>query len=168
MNITPLTTPAFLFPPQVLWLVLSLINLRGLGWEGGPSTVLYFLGSSTMFLHSILNPGCSCQSWVPWIWVLKKNKPIKRYDEEVVGTECFILGLSTRCWLGQERPGSNLIKANIIIHFAPTRGYLFTDFCGSPVATTPCSQCMGPQFDPWSGNWIPHAPTKTPHSQTNT
>ena len=152
MNITPLTTPALLFPPQVSWLALSLINLRGLGWEAGPSTVLYFLGSSTIFLHITLNPGCTCQSWAPWIWISKTKKSIQRYDKVVVGTECFILGLSTRCWLGQEGPGSNLIKANIIIHSALTRVYLFTDFCGSPVAKTPHSQCVGPQFDTQSGN----------------
>ena len=26
------------------------------------------------------------------------------------------------------------------------------DFPGGPVAKTPCSQCRGPGFDPWSGN----------------
>lgn len=81
-----------------------------------------------------------------------KKKPIKRYDTEVVGTECFILALSTRCGLGQEGPGGNLIKANLIIHFAPTRVYLFTDFCCGPLAKTSCSQRMGPQSDPRSGN----------------
>ena len=30
----------------------------------------------------------------------------------------------------------------------------------SPVAKTPCSQCRGPGFDPWSGNQILQAPTK--------
>ena len=30
-----------------------------------------------------------------------------------------------------------------------------------------CSQCRGPRFDPWLGNWIPHAATKTQHSQIN-
>ena len=34
------------------------------------------------------------------------------------------------------------------------------DFPGGPVAKTPCSRCRGPGFDPWSGNWTPHAPTK--------
>ena len=31
------------------------------------------------------------------------------------------------------------------------------EFHGSPVAKTLCSQCWGPRFDPWSGNWISHA-----------
>ena len=31
------------------------------------------------------------------------------------------------------------------------------DFSGGPVGKTPHSQCTGPGFDPWSGNWIPHA-----------
>ena len=26
------------------------------------------------------------------------------------------------------------------------------DFPGGPVAKTPCSQCRGPEFNPWSGN----------------
>ena len=30
----------------------------------------------------------------------------------------------------------------------------------SPVAKTLCSQCREPGFDPWSGNWIPHATTE--------
>ena len=36
------------------------------------------------------------------------------------------------------------------------------NFPGGPMAKTPCSQCGGPGFDPWSGNWIPHAATKDP------
>ena len=31
------------------------------------------------------------------------------------------------------------------------------DFPGGPVGKTPCSQCRGHGFDPWLGNWIPHA-----------
>ena len=49
------------------------------------------------------------------------------------------------------------------------------DFPGDPVAKTPCSECRGPGFDPWSGNEIPHAttksfhtPAKEPHAETNT
>ena len=41
------------------------------------------------------------------------------------------------------------------------------DFPGGPVAKTPCSQCRGPRFDPWSGNKIPHAAAKSRHSQIN-
>ena len=41
------------------------------------------------------------------------------------------------------------------------------DFPSSPMAKTPRSQCWGPRFNPWSGNWIPHATTKTWHSQIN-
>ena len=33
---------------------------------------------------------------------------------------------------------------------------------GGPVAKTPCSQCRGPGFDPWSGNLSSHATTKDP------
>ena len=35
------------------------------------------------------------------------------------------------------------------------------------MAKTPCSQCRGPRFKPWSGNLIPHAATKIQHSQIN-
>ena len=40
-------------------------------------------------------------------------------------------------------------------------------FLGCPVVKAPHSQCTGPRFDPWSGNQIPHATTKTQHSQAN-
>ena len=33
------------------------------------------------------------------------------------------------------------------------------------MAKTPCSQCRKPGFNPWSGNKIPHATTKTCLSQ---
>ena len=36
------------------------------------------------------------------------------------------------------------------------------DFPGGPVAKTPSSQCGGPGFNPWSGNYIPHATTREP------
>ena len=35
--------------------------------------------------------------------------------------------------------------------------------CG-PVARTLCFQCRGPGFDPWSGNQLPHATTKSSHA----
>ena len=35
------------------------------------------------------------------------------------------------------------------------------------MAKIPCSQSREPRFDPWSGNWIPHAITKTRCSQIN-
>ena len=35
-------------------------------------------------------------------------------------------------------------------------------FPGGSVATTLGSQCRGPRFDPWSGNYIPRAITKDP------
>ena len=48
------------------------------------------------------------------------------------------------------------------------------DFPAGLVAMTPCSQCRGPRFDPWSGNQVPHAAikssyavTKTQHNQIN-
>ena len=35
------------------------------------------------------------------------------------------------------------------------------DISGGPVAKTPCSQCRGLGFDPWSQKWIPHATVRT-------
>ena len=51
-----------------------------------------------------------------------------------------------------------------------------TDFPGGPVAKrNPHYQCRGPEFNPWSGNYIPHATTKSlrattkiPHVATKT
>ena len=40
------------------------------------------------------------------------------------------------------------------------------DFPGGPVAMTPCFQCRGLEFDPWSGNYIPHATDKSLHTST--
>ena len=34
------------------------------------------------------------------------------------------------------------------------------------MAKTPHSLCRGPGFDPWLGNWIPHAITKSFHAAT--
>ena len=34
------------------------------------------------------------------------------------------------------------------------------DFPGGPVAKTPSSQCRELEFDPWSGNQMPHATAK--------
>ena len=45
------------------------------------------------------------------------------------------------------------------------REVITQDFPGCPVAKTPNSQCRGSRFNPWSGNEIPHAATKTQHSQ---
>ena len=39
------------------------------------------------------------------------------------------------------------------------------NFPDGPVAKTRHSQCKGPAFDPWTGNKIPHATTKTHHNQ---
>ena len=34
------------------------------------------------------------------------------------------------------------------------------DFPGGPVVKTLYSQCRGPGFNPWSGNYVPHTTTK--------
>ena len=40
------------------------------------------------------------------------------------------------------------------------------DFPHGPVAKTLCSQCRGTGFNPWLGNWIPHAATKGSYTIT--
>ena len=47
---------------------------------------------------------------------------------------------------------------------------LFQDFPGGPVAKTLCSQCRRHGFNPWSwsGNYIPHATTKSSHTAIKT
>ena len=37
---------------------------------------------------------------------------------------------------------------------------------GGPAAKTPCVQCRGPGFRPWSGTWIPRAGTKSSNATT--
>ena len=39
--------------------------------------------------------------------------------------------------------------------------HLLQDFPGGPAAKTLHSQCRGPGFDPWSGNYIPQASTRS-------
>ena len=40
------------------------------------------------------------------------------------------------------------------------------NFPAGPVGRTPSSQCKGPGFIPWLGNWIPHSATKSSHAAT--
>ena len=47
----------------------------------------------------------------------------------------------------------------MVIKKMPPRG-----FPGGPVAKTLCSQCRGPEFDPWSSNYAEKA--MAPHSGT--
>ena len=46
---------------------------------------------------------------------------------------------------------------NGVATFEKTKGRTYKkktsgDFPGGPAVKTPCSQCRGPGFDPWSGN----------------
>ena len=45
---------------------------------------------------------------------------------------------------------------------------IYGDFPGGSVGKTLRSQCTGPWFDPWLGNYIPHAATKSLHVTTKT
>ena len=52
---------------------------------------------------------------------------------------------------------------------ADGRTWAHEDFVGGPhVAKMPHSQSRRPDFDLWSGNWIPHAATKSFHAPTKT
>ena len=46
------------------------------------------------------------------------------------------------------------------------KGVALGGFPGGSVAKTLSSQCWGLGFDPWSGNQIPHATTKSLHATT--
>ena len=54
--------------------------------------------------------------------------------------------------------GTNGLQHGYMVVFQqePTSKKEGRDFPGIPVAKTPCSNCRGPRFDLWSGNWIPH------------
>ena len=52
-----------------------------------------------------------------------------------------------------------------ITYFQNSTKLIPKNFPGETVSKTPCSQ-RGPGFDPWSGNWIPPASTKSLHSTT--
>ena len=51
----------------------------------------------------------------------------------------------------------NITLSEVISFICAISKTIQMDFPGGPVAKTPCYQCMGPGFDPWSGNQIPHA-----------
>ena len=40
----------------------------------------------------------------------------------------------------------------LVINLTEVQDLYTRDFPGGPVGKTPCSQCRGPGFDPWSGN----------------
>ena len=40
------------------------------------------------------------------------------------------------------------------------------DLPGGPAAIAPYSQCRGPRFNPWSGNYVSQTTTKSPHTAT--
>ena len=52
------------------------------------------------------------------------------------------------------------ISGFYIIFISNSRKGIYWGLDG-PVAGTPCSQCGGPRFSPWSGYCIPQAATKT-------
>ena len=51
-----------------------------------------------------------------------------------------------------------VVPGKLLISFLT---YKYRHFPGGPVAKTLHLQCRGSGFDPWSGNWIPYAATKT-------
>ena len=52
------------------------------------------------------------------------------------------------------------------IYFHSLKNRQCGNFPDGPVAKTPCSQCRGPRCEPWLGNKIPHAATKSSHATT--
>ena len=70
------------------------------------------------------------------------------------------------CWVPGPHAHSLLLDpmhptdATTSTHSKPNSG-----FPAGPVAKTPCSQCRGPRFNPWSENQIPHVTTKGLHAK---
>ena len=72
---------------------------------------------------------------------------------------CFLLNVTgVLCWFFV-RYKKELCMDSSYVEFAFENRSL-KDFSGGSVAKTPRSQCRGPWFNPWSGNWIPHATAK--------
>ena len=58
----------------------------------------------------------------------------------------------------KDMPGKPKSHATPTPPMSPSELYLqkpVWDFPAGPVAKTPCSQCRGPWFDPWSGDRVP-------------
>ena len=51
-------------------------------------------------------------------------------------------------------------------HLYCKREHRHRDFSGGPAVQTPCSQCKGSRFNPWSGNEILYATAKDPAVKT--
>ena len=71
----------------------------------------------------------------------------------------FAAPLPEMGFLHHWRPLFYLMTAMLVISAQIGKGENFAyknissgDFPGGPVGKTPCSQCRGPGFDPWSGN----------------
>ena len=73
-------------------------------------------------------------------------------------SERFSLDCAKRYWIVSSPPVSFTVSGCIEKHFPH----------GGTVAKTPRSQCRGPRFNPWSGNEIPHAETKSLHAAAKT
>ena len=72
-----------------------------------------------------------------------------------------MLSLPTRVLIGWRTKEKSITFRNKICHW-----WWGGHFPGGPVAEGLCSQCSGPRFDPWSGNQVPHATTKSLHAVT--
>ena len=61
--------------------------------------------------------------------------------------------ISLKVGVGAERRVSGLkLVVSGTVYRSNDRYWAPWDFPGGPVVRTPCSQCRGPGFDPWSGN----------------
>ena len=79
-----------------------------------------------------------------------------------------IVSTRPRDWVSSDPPSSTgqpnfisaenflIIMSKILVTFKD-KNFKDRDLPGGAVVKTPHSQCRGPGFDPWSGNYIPHA-----------
>lgn len=79
---------------------------------------------------------------------------------------CFLLNLNITLFILHFTPKLLSIFPEIDIHSRWLKGSEFQDLPSGLVAKIWLSQCWGTRFDPWSGNWIPHATAKALHGTT--
>ena len=161
--------PAPFTPPQQKWYSSVLLNQVPQTWLSlCVSLFVFFLSPSQVLssaCHVLLLPGThphlqSSSKKPPLVWLLIVSYiPPIHSDPNPQHTTLklsFYFLYFTRLWApwSQDHTLSlcpqNNARYNILMRNFP---------CG-PVAKAPRSQCRGPGFNPWSGNWIPHATTK--------
>ena len=102
---------------------------------------------------------------------IAEAQPNKGWHQALL-TICNFQFSKRHCWVLKNRRKYvyilNTLEGNMYPKGLAPRFYFhvclktgFRDFSGGPVAKTPRSQCRGPGYNPWLGNYIPHAAAKS-------